>query len=325
MSTSATIESATPAASTDEQVSTGQPGASAAQESTADPTQVSSAASEEPESRGPDLIREAFARLRGVTTQTQSSAPQAPPASPGPAQESERSGANPAEVQPSAEDAGAVSTAPQPRQQGEPSTQQIPPGTVVLTETELARRIQAESDRKLAKIQRDEEAKREREKEVELRENNPYAYARLMAEREAEQEAARAEIEKLNGQLNEQITLYDRNVLDPLVTRLPDAVRKQVLEGAGEGIPGRGKIAQGALKVLEEHWKTEGAKTARTRLMKDESFIKEVLARHGGMRIEPDSTPSLPASSTPAPTDENGTMNNFMRMGAAATRQVTGR
>lgn len=327
MSTPATIERTTPAASEeDPQVSTGQPGASAAQESSADPTQASGAASEEPESRGPgpDYFRQAFQNLRG---QTQSSAPQAPPASPGPAQEPERSASpSPDKVQTSAEDAGATSTV-QPRQQVKPATQADQPKLITLTPEEFQRQVQAESDRKIAKIRKDEEARQAREQEVELRRTNPFEYARRMEQQEADQQAAQQKIDELNTTLSQQISLYDRHILDPLMNALPsDDARNTVITSVKEpGIPGRAKIAQGALKALESHWKDEGAKTARTRLMNDQSFVKEILARYGGQRTEPDPTPSLAVSSAPAPADENGTMNNWMRSGAAAQRQVTGR
>jgi len=195
-----------------------------------------------------------------------------------------------------------------------------------MTEEEFNRRVQAESDRKIARARRDEEIKRSRDEEVELRRNKPFEYARLMEDREAELEATKRRTIELNGMLETNTLDYDRNVLDPLMLSLPEPVRVQIISSVSEqGIPGRAKIAQGALAALEKLWKDEGAKTARTRLAADPAFVKEILARHGGQRVEPDSSPSLPASAGQGPVSENDAMNGFMRFGAAAARQTSGR
>jgi hypothetical protein len=63
--------------------------------------------------------------------------------------------------------------------------------------------------------------------------------------------------------LDQQIHIYDRAVLDTFVGELPPEHRKRVIESVTEdGIPGRTKVAQGALKALKEQWLQEGARTA---------------------------------------------------------------
>lgn len=304
-----------------------QAGANPDTASQSDPTQASSAASEEPESRSIDYFRQAFARTRGFNTETHSLSPQAPPASPGPVQESERSeGEQPPEVQPSAEETTARPPA-KPRRTEQDSQ---PPDQITLTQAELDRRIQAEADRIMAKRQRDDEAKRQKQEELELRRYDPAGYVRHLDEKEAAEAAERAKVEDLTTQLNSQIIEFDRNVLDPFVASLPDDIRANVIQAAATipGLDGRKIIAQETLKALREHWLAEGAKTARPRLLQDEGFRKEMFARYGGQRTEPEpAQPSLPVSSDSRPTNgdaaNNARMDSWIRTSAQAMRQTT--
>jgi hypothetical protein len=176
----------TPAAPQDGSENSVQTGASAAPEVNADPTQVSGAAGEEQETRGPDYIREAFNRLRGYT---QSATPQAPPVSTEQVPEPERSVESSFEVPPSAEaDGTPATTLPRRRERQTRSTEQ--PSVLTLTQEELNRRVQSETDRRLAKWHADEQARREREQEQELRDNNPWEYVQKLKEKEAEAEEA---------------------------------------------------------------------------------------------------------------------------------------
>jgi hypothetical protein len=312
----------TPAAPQDGSESSVPTGASAAPEVNADPTQVSGAAGEEQETRGPDYIREAFNRLRGYT---QSATPQAPPVSTEQVPEPERSVESSFEVQPSAEaDGTPATTLPRRREKQTPTANR--PDQITLTQDEFRRRVQSEADRILAKQRADDEARREREQEQELRDNNPWEYVQKLKEKEAEAEEARRKTAEVTQTLDQQIHLYDRAILDTFVGQLPVEARRRVIESVTEdGIPGRTKVAQGALKALREQWLQEGARTARSRLANDQSFVKEILARYGGGRVEPDTTPSLPVSAAPRPVDESASMNSFMRAGAGALRQTPGR
>jgi hypothetical protein len=295
--------------------STGQAGASPARGERADPTQVSHSEGREQDKRGPDYIRQAFMAMRGVTQAATppagEAAPQAPPASPPPA-EPERSGTR----------SSAPATTLPAQRQGTPSTPQQAPQAdrITLTPDELARRVQAEADRKLAKQQADDAARREREREVELRRNNPFEYARLMEERETQLQESQKETERLTGLLTSQLTQYDRNILDPIVIALPEHLRKQVISPE-EGIAGRRKTAEAAVKALRQHLKGEALEQAKADLRKDQAFIKEVLARYGGESQEPESVQARPPSS-PVPVGESG-MNGWIRA-AGKARSTSG-
>jgi hypothetical protein len=316
-------ERTTPAATQGEPQSPDQSGASAGPEGNVDPTQTSSAAGEEQESRGPDYFREAFMRTRGFV---QSAAPQAPPVSAGPVQESERTTGDPQAVPPSAEDASTTPATVLPRQREKPARTDAKPNVLTLTPEEYDRRVQSETDRRLAKMRADEQTRAEQERERQLRDENPYEYVRLLKDKEAELAAAHQRTAEIRTTLDQQIGLYDRRILDPIVGALPAEVRQKIIESVTEdGIPGREKIAKGALKALQDHWLQEGAKTARQRLAADQTFVKEILARYGGQREEPDTTRGMPVSSSPRPGNENTAVNDFIRQGAWATRQVSGR
>jgi hypothetical protein len=324
---------ATPAAQASSPENSDRPGAVADPGLRSGVDSDSSAASVEPETPARDYFREAFMRVRGQTV----TAPQAPPATARPARDTDQpEGSSDVRVQPSAE--GERQTPGAPRSPGTngasstvlPERAGAPPANtprqIVMTEDEFSRRVQAESDRKLARQRREEQDRRAREEEVELRRTNPWEYARLVEEKESALAEAQNKAKELNGMIETNILDYDRNVLDPIMLRLPEPVRAQVISGVQEhGIPGRAKIAQGALAALEKHWKDEGAKTARSRLANDPAFVKEILARHGGQRVEPDSSPSLPASAGRGPVSGNDAVNNFMRAGANAARQISGR
>jgi len=335
MSVPAVAEPANPVQGTDAS-STGQPGATSAQETRVDPTQVSSAESQEQPTRGPDFFRLAFQQIRGQQTQNAapqpaaaSPTPQAPSASGSPVPESERSAASPsvpttqlapATTLPPASPAGGAQQAPRTG----PIT--TPDGRLILTKEELARQAQSEADRIIAKRQRDEQAKQERDQEVELRRTNPFEYARLMENRDLQLQSTQADNERLTGVISQQLHQYDRNVLDIFVSAVPEPERAKVIAKT-EGIPGRKETAAATLKALRATWTAEGRASAKAELMKDPLFVKEVLARFGGQNPEPESNPVQvrPSSTSGQPQDSNQAVNSWMRSAAGSARQQTGR
>lgn len=332
MSVPATAEPNTPAPGA-EALSTGRTEPNA-QEQRAGPTQTSSEATQEQESRGPDYIRDAFRRLRGYTqtaapapqrdraeANATGSAPQAPPASSAASSESERSEARPATPQESSRPA---TTLPPRQEQERPATQGAPGR--VYTDADLQRLIQSEADRILAKRQKDEETRNAQERERELRRTNPFEYARLMEEKETELEASRAETQRLTDVVGKQLFFYDRAVLDTFVSALPAEERAKVIAPDGDGIENRKKTAANTLKALRSRWIAEGRASAKTDLMKDQTFIKEILARFGSAAPEPQSAPvAVRPASDATPHDGTSGMNAWIRGAAQTARATTGR
>lgn len=323
MSVPATAEPASPAQAP-EAVSPGQAGATPAQDNRAGPTQVSDSENQEQPTRGPDFFRQAFQQLRpyaqSAAQSASSPAPQAPAASNPPGSEPER----PAAPQPTA--APAATTLPPAPRQAPRTAQPQPDNRIVLTPDELARRTQAEADRIIAKRQRDAEAAAERDREVELRRTNPFEYARLMEARDQELQTAQAKNADLTQTLTQQLTAYDRNVLDIFVSAIPEPHRAKVIS-KNEGIPGRKETAAETLKFLRQTWTAEGRASAKAELMKDPVFVKEVLARFGGQTPEPEMTPVQvrPSAAASRPEDSNQAVNSWMRDAAKGSRQQTGR
>lgn len=184
------------------------------------------------------------------------------------------------------------------------------------TQEELERYAQANTDRVLAKFQR-EEANRRREheetvrvqRERELRQKDPYAYAQLVEQREQENAVLTKQLQSAQTLVHANVSDYDRHVLDPLILSVPPEARAKILEQVEDGIPGRGTIAKRSLQWLQGHWEQQGVVKARKTLMNDQAFVKEVLARYGGQRTEPDSVPATAG----APASGFAGMNDWMR------------
>jgi hypothetical protein len=169
----------------------------------------------------------------------------------------------------------------------EPSAE---PEKLVLSEQDLERRIQAETDRREAKRLRDAKAAERRR----LRDEDPWKYAE--EERKAEEVAVSdAGIMQLFASVGSE---HDKVSIDPMFSRLPESERARILkiEGAGRGLEGRKLIVDESLKALEKHWKAEGAKDAEARLRKNSAFRKQVLAEIRGESPEPELLPSGPSS-----------------------------
>ena len=304
------------------------------------PTPSPSPASAEQDARGPDFFREAFQALRSRNQQTQDTspprngrAPQAPPVSQPNGQKPERSAPSQRARRPASGNAQATTLPPSPGASA-PQQHQPQPGrseAISLTREQFDRRVQSEVDRLLAKREADERTRQAREEEQRLRDEDPFEYVRTVKQREAEQAQAQHRVKEATTLLEEQLTRYDRGILDPLVGALPEPVRKKVLDSVtAEGIPGRVEVAKATLGALRSLWQAEGRETARTALMKDQTFIKEILARYGGQangngHTSPEVVSGLPPASSARPRDSNGAVNDWMRSSSTAIRSTSGR
>jgi hypothetical protein len=153
---------------------------------------------------------------------------------------------------------------------------------ITLTQEELDRKVQAETDRREAKRS---EAARAAERRR-LRDEDPWQFA--AEERRAEQ-AAEMDTQTTQWLGNVGAT-HDRFTVDPVILSLPEAEQKRImaLEGAGIGLEGRRLVVQESLKALEKHWKSEGAKDAEQKLRKNPAFRKQVLGEFRRGVAEPE-------------------------------------
>lgn len=178
--------------------------------------------------------------------------------------------------------------------------------SITLTQEELDRRVQAETDRREAKRQQQAAAERRRN----LRDTDPWAYAE--EERTAEQTAA---LDANNSQILGQIgATHDKYTVDPVFLSLPAAEQQRILalEGAGVGLDGRKLIVTESLKALEKQWKAEGARDAEDKLRRNPAFRKQVLNEFRRGMTEPE----FIGSGAPSASDKNvsdilrGTLNS---------------
>lgn len=184
-----------------------------------------------------------------------------------------------------------------------PGQQTSPP--ITLTQEELDRRIQAETDRREAKRanerqQADRVAERRR-----LRDEDPWAYAEQ--DRQTEQQVmSEATVSNMFTSIG---STHDRFTLDPLVEQLPEAERQRImsLPGAGVGLDGRKLIVQEGLRALEKHWKEEGAKDAEAKLRRNPAFRKQVFGEMRRGAPEPDFI------SGGAPSEADRSVSNLLR------------
>ena len=202
------------------------------------------------------------------------------------------------------DDGSAEETAEDPSAAQEPSR-------LSLTQEELDRRVQAETDRREAKRAAQALADRKRK----LRDEDPWQYAE--EERQAENVAAsNQQIGDLFGRIGSE---HDKYTLDPLVLSLPPSERERILklEGAGIGLDGRKLIVDESLKALEKHWKAEGAKEAEKRLRSNSAFRKQVLSEFRRGAVEPEFIGSGNSSSG---TDHN--VSAILREGMSRHRSM---
>lgn len=271
------------------------------------PSESSPASDGTPEERtGNDWFRQAFnaQRYGGRVTRQ----PEAPARSAYDL-ESESSSGAPGTEPASAAGQNGQSNAPAP---AAPSSQQEQQrASLQISQAEFDRRVQAETDRRLDKFQREQAERRKLDERRRLRDTDPYGYAALEKEEEAKREALQRELAGAHQMTLSTVQTYDKSVLDPIMKAIPEADRRAILASIEPGLPGRGQAANQALKVLENHWKAVGVAEARKTLMKDQSFIKEILAKFGGVRQEVD---HIPARSAAAGRGAN--VNDSLRMAA---------
>lgn len=159
-----------------------------------------------------------------------------------------------------------------------------------LTQDELDRRVQAETDRREAKRAAETKVREKRE----LRDKDPWAYA----EEEREAEVAQQTTQEVERFFNGVGAQHDRVAIDPLWDKLPDAEKNRILsmEGAGRGLAGRKLVVSEALKALEKHFRAEGLREAEAKLRRNPAFRKQALAEIRGDVSEPDLLPAAGAS-----------------------------
>jgi hypothetical protein len=192
--------------------------------------------------------------------------------------------------------------------EGEESGQ--PGGTspkLSLSQEELDRRVQAETDRREAKRAADARAA-ERKR---LRDEDPWAYAER--DRQEEQFAiGNANVEQFFSRIGSE---HDRASIDPVVELLPKAERERIMgiQGAGAGLEGRKLVVKEAMKSLEKHWKAEGAKDAERKLRSNPAFRKQVLAESRGQVVEPELLPAY--SGSPADQEMSSILRNHYKLG----------
>lgn len=181
---------------------------------------------------------------------------------------------------------------------------------ISLTQEELDRRVQAETDRRESKRLNEARAAERRR----LRDEDPWAYAEQ--DRSAEQMAnSNAQVSTLFQQIGAE---HDKYSLDPLVMSLPEAERARILklQGAGVGLDGRKLIVEEGLKALEKHWKAEGAKDAEDKLRRNPAFRKQVLGEFRRGMAEPEFIGSGPTS------EAEHNVSNILRGGMSRHRSM---
>lgn len=195
------------------------------------------------------------------------------------------------------------------------------PKTLTLTEQELDRRVQAETDRREAKRQRDraEQERKDREAQIERKldprspDFDPYGGAE---ERDKLKQQERAD-QSFSGFLQSVSKEHDSATLDPVMAALPEPERNRILqlEGAGVGLEGRKLIMAEGLKALEKHWKAVGRREAEESLDQNPSLRKRLFHEFRGEVEEPELVPGNGAA----------TGDKFMDMLQADYRHLKGR
>lgn len=308
MQRNGTMAEAAPAAETP-----GTPGSQsplATESQTPSETTPSSEAPSEQRS-GNDWFRQAFnaQRYGGLVTRQ----PEAPAENEGGPETDSQSETPGGTAQTSAEGTPSQPTAPAT---GAPEPVQGREDSSYISQAEFDRRVQSETDRRLDKFQREEAERRKRDEKRRLRDTDPYAFAALEKEEEEKSVALQRELSNAHQMTLSTVQTYDKSVLDPLMRALPEADKHAILSSIEPGLPGRGQAATQALKVLEREWVAKGVAQARVTLMKDQSFIKEVLAKYGGVRQEIE---HIPAAAAPAGRGMN--VNDSLRMAAGRIRR----
>lgn len=249
--------------------------------------------------RGRDWMREAMQATRAGSPPPQSQVAEAPPAST-PASEAERDAKDAPGAQAATDRKKASAPRASPSDRGAappPSADGRTTQQITLTQAELdarvARAAQAEADRRLDKFQREEATRRRAAEDRQLRNTDPYAYVQRVEQMEREGAERQQQLEAAQGYARSALTAYDEAVLDPIMKAIPTPEYERIVREIGDGIPGRGQAATEAIKVLRRQAYDAGKQEARKTLLSDQAFVKEVLAKFGGGRAEPEHTPAL--------------------------------
>jgi hypothetical protein len=179
-----------------------------------------------------------------------------------------------------------------PNDGGELGTDGQASSKLTLTQEELDRRIQAETDRREAKRLQEARAAERRK----LRDEDPWQFAQR--EREAEQQ--QQQTQGLASFFADIGTQHDRVAIDPLMEMLPMSERERImkLEGAGVGLQGRNLIVREALKSLQKQAQTQAERDAEAKLRRNPAFRKQVLSESRQGFADPDLLPaSAPSAS----------------------------
>lgn len=194
-----------------------------------------------------------------------------------------------------------------PRGQQAQQQQQHAPEPKPPTPEEFQRAVQAETDRR-------EAARRKRE----LRQQDPYEYARQEEERESQEQTAQERTQALKSFVGGVVKQYDAATMDPVVNLLPLKERDELVAKAPEGIEGRKQIMDEALKALKARWQAEAYADAEKKLAKDKTFLKRInraLRDERGEDDEPDNIDAVMASGN------SRSMDDWMRAAAGRYRR----
>jgi hypothetical protein len=165
-----------------------------------------------------------------------------------------------------------------------------PSPALTLTQDELDRRVQAETDRREAKRLQSERVRQRRE----LRDTDPWQYAE---QERKEEEAAAGGFHCPDGSCRKSASSTTESPSTRCSCRCPRPSRSASRSWkAPAGLAGRKLVVTESLKALEKHWKAEGQKEAERKLRGNPAFRKQVLAESRGQTVEPDLLPALSGS-----------------------------
>lgn len=216
---------------------------------------------------------------------------------------------------------GAEAQTQTPREEAEPADQTPPgDGRLVVSQEELDRLVQGETDRR-------ESVRKNREQRELQRTQNKRKLDNLrqsgdlegFAAEYAAQEAEEAQTEALTAQRNEHIrevaVNFDTGVLDPIILRLPkDEIQQLVSTLNPVGIDGRAAFLSAAVDRLVEKAKAEGAAQAERSLRNNSAFKKQLLLQERETEEEPENIPAR-AGSTSGQVDMNAWMDRLLHRG----------
>jgi hypothetical protein len=197
-----------------------------------------------------------------------------------------------------------------------PREEQAPPDRVTLTKDELARLIQAETDRREARRNQPTRAQL-RNQEKQLLDDNPWEAAERRKAQLAEEEAQEARQQALAG----VVQVADQAMLDPVLTRLPEREWRQLIAEHGDALTsfqGRQALVTAAVERIETMAVEKAKQTLRsTKTAEGRAFRKELLSELRGGLPEPELVqPGARSAGANGHQSENGFMNSALRRAA---------